>query len=129
MTLHRLGSAQCRFNDSLLTLPSTAWQADFSYQFLALRGAASQPPALLLFADATMEAFVANLLVDKITAGTVFGRKLCDGGSQPQVVDLGKSATCLGKVCASFSRIALGKSCRSAAKLKAGNNLDELAGA
>ena len=35
------------------------------------------------------------------TAGAVFGRKLYDGRSQPQVVDLGKSATCFGKACAS----------------------------
>ena len=43
------------------------------------------------------------------TAGAVFGRKLYDGRSQPQVVDLGKSATCLGKACVSAkTQIALG---------------------
>src|SRR5882672_9591433 len=48
------------------------------------------------------------------TAGAVFGRKLYDGRSQPLVVDLGKSATRLGKACMSgpsrigLSRISLG---------------------
>ena len=64
------------------------------------------------------------------TAGAVFGRKLYDGRSQPQVVGLGKSATRLGKACVSAkTQIALGKSRRSAANQKAGNKIDELAGA